>query len=495
MDLPLTSKGAQQALVKVGLWSPQSANSSRFPYSPFPSDVLNCAAALREYEKKRRQDLYKVVQQKGVHPSKKEDRVDLTQLPSICIDAKRASFRDDAIGVRLRSSTGRKVIRGSKWEILIHITDVSDLYITQSSIPSIDLTLLRKTAENRGSSRYDLPLGPLHLIPPVALEALAFDVKRSDSVIDTVNRCVSIWAYIDENTGKIIDSGLERTLIQQPIPLSFEEASELLECSDDSLSNRTKQVKMLLQVIEKAMTKWKATQLRSNVAAQQREKRLKVKEMVAKETIGIDSSRDDGANGSFQRTRGHRLVDYTLDLYGVTLSFMMKKTNAPIPRVSGSGEEERGGRVGSAPLRRYIDGMIQRQALSVLCNYGDPPMTKNECLSVSKIATQAINRITNHRSSQSARTHTANLENNSADRKKALRRLESHFTSLDAGRQRIIPALTTGVNNQVIISGIGLRVTCKGVNGTLKSGERVKVIVTKLDSKTGTIEVKLASNI
>lgn len=496
MDLPLTAEGAQQALVKVGLWSSarHSENSSRFSYSPFPCEVLDCAVALQKYEKKRRQDLYKKVQQKRVQSSQKEDRLDLTQLPTLCIDAKRASFRDDAIGVRLRSSTGRKVIRGSKWEILIHIADVSDLYVTQSSIPMLDLTLLRKTAENRGSSRYDLPLGPLHLMPPVALEALSLDVKQKDGVIDSVNRCVSIWVYIDENTGKIIDSGIERTLIQQPIALSFQEASELLGNSDDSISSRAKQIKMLLTVIENSVTKWKATQLRSNTAAQQREERLNVKEMVAKETIGIDSSRDDGAKGSFQRTRGHKLVDYTLDLHGVVLSFMMKKANAPIPRVSGGGEE-RGGRVGSAPLRRYIDGVTQRQALSVLCNYGGPPLTKSECLAMSKIATQAINRITNNRAYQPSLINTSNLDNSSANRKKALRRLESHFSLLDVGRDRIVPALTTGVNNQVVISGIGLRVTCKGVNGTLKSGERVRVNVTKLDSKTGAIEVKLASNI
>jgi hypothetical protein len=496
MDLPLTPEGAQQALVKVGVWSStsQSEMNSKFSYTPFPSNVLDCAASLRNYEKKRRQDLYNIVQQKRVHPSQIEGRVDLTQLPALCIDAKRASFRDDAIGMRLRSSTGRKVVRGSKWEILVHIADVSDLYVTQNST-SVDFTVLRKTAESRGSSRYDLPLGPLHLIPPVALEALALDIKQKDGAADSVNRCLSIWAYIDENTGKIIDSGLERTLIQQPIALSFEEATDLLNSFDDSHSTRARQIQMLLRVIEKSVTKWKNTQLRSNVAAQQREKRLNVKEMIAKQTISIDSSRDDGAKGSFQRTRGHKLVDYTLDLYGTTLSFIMKKANAPIPRVSGSGEEERGGRVGSAPLRRYIDGMIQRQALSVLCNYGDPPMTKSECLAVNKIATEAVNKIANHRSSRSALNNTSNLDNNAAERKKALRRLESHFASLDAGRQRVITALTAGVNNQVIISGIGLRVTCKGVHGTLKGGERVRVHVTKLDSKTGTIEVKLASNV
>jgi hypothetical protein len=51
--------------------------------------------------------------------------------------------------------------------------------------------------------------------------------------------------------------------------------------------------------------------------------------------------------------------------------------------------------VGTAPLHRYIDGIAQQQALSVLCGYGGPPLTKVECDRASAKATKARNSLSN----------------------------------------------------------------------------------------------------
>jgi hypothetical protein len=98
-----------------------------------------------------------------------DGRTNLAALPCICVDAQRATFRDDSIGLRLRSTTGRKVNKAaSKYEVLIHIADVSDLYFSEDKandsvvIPrrdGLDLEVLREAAKRRGQSRYDLPLG------------------------------------------------------------------------------------------------------------------------------------------------------------------------------------------------------------------------------------------------------------------------------------------------------------------------------------------------
>ncbi len=56
-------------------------------------------------------------------------RTDLLLLPCACIDAARATFRDDAIGIRPRLSTGRRTnAAASKWEVLVHVMNVLDLY-------------------------------------------------------------------------------------------------------------------------------------------------------------------------------------------------------------------------------------------------------------------------------------------------------------------------------------------------------------------------------
>ena len=41
----------------------------------------------------------------------------------------------------------------------------------------------------------------------------------------TINRCVTLWAYIDERDGRLLEAGLERTMISSPIALSFGNAS------------------------------------------------------------------------------------------------------------------------------------------------------------------------------------------------------------------------------------------------------------------------------
>ena len=181
MNLPLTPEGAASALIKIGRWSEDTKNDIRSKKAnkliePWSPDLLDAARSLAIYENKRRESLAKKCFSSNKKVSKKantsptdglEGRVDLSSLPCVCIDAKRATFRDDAIGIRLRSSTGRRVNKtASKWEILVHIADVSDIYIdgrksnANISVPSKkDVQLLRQAAERRGQSRYDLPLG------------------------------------------------------------------------------------------------------------------------------------------------------------------------------------------------------------------------------------------------------------------------------------------------------------------------------------------------
>ena len=502
LSLEQSPEGAQKALVKVGRWSPlqkkeiEGRSGLQKMFSPWSSDVLNCAKALKEKERLRRSELFIMCSKNKTGKQAIDGRLDLTALPAICIDAKRASFRDDAIGVRPRSSTGRKVKAGCKFELLIHIADVSDIYAPEPKPnPGFDLNVLRKSAEGRGSSRYDLPLGPLHLMPPVALEALALDTKKINQTqngVDSVNRCVTLWVYIDTATGRILDSGLERTLICKPLALSFEDASKLQSSGNEEIPTAAViQTKSLLDVIELDLSNWKENRLKTNDAARKREKRLQVREMVAKETVDTRSMRDDGAKGSFQRSRGHRIVDNALDLYGVALSDLLIQAKAPIPRASGSGKD-RGGRLGTAPLRRYIDGVAQRQALSVLCKYGGPPMTRKECSEANKIATEAMNNINNLKSSKKG-SKDVRYDNDILKKKKALRTLASHFASnrgLD-DEERIVPAMSTGNNNEVVLSGIGVLARCDGVKGTLKSGERVQVNVTELNVDKGIIKIEL----
>ena len=110
---------------------------------------------------------------------------------------------------------------------MIHIIDVSDLFSpdAMTNISSFDPGELQRAAASRGASRYDLPLGPLHFMPPLALDALALNVKKNATDKTKMNCCVTLWAYIDERNGKLIDAGLESTIISSPVALTFKTAT------------------------------------------------------------------------------------------------------------------------------------------------------------------------------------------------------------------------------------------------------------------------------
>jgi hypothetical protein len=255
--------------------------------------------------------------------------------------------------------------------------------------------LLRGAAESRGSSRYDLPLGPLHLLPPVVLRSLAFPNENATAT-STGCRCVTLWAYVDERDGRLLDAGVERTLTSLPIKLSFAEATSLMEGSS---SPETERARAILRVVERNLKKWHEYHRKHSEAAHKREIRLKTRENQSRDTGSMLGSRDDGVDG-FRRTRGHRLVDIALDLYSNASTGLLVKAKAPMPRAIGA-DASRGGRFATAPLRRYIDGQGQRQLLAVLCNYGRP-MSLDECREAANVANKATNAIANVRSLRSS---------------------------------------------------------------------------------------------
>jgi exoribonuclease R len=308
----------------------------------------------------------------------------------MCIDAQRTRFRDDAIGLRPRSATGRPVVPdASKWEVLVHVVDVSEIYSVDNSKNLREdernrLALLKDASRSRGTSRYDLPLGPIHLMPPRVLESLSFASKSP------LRRCVTLWAYIDERSGKLIDCGLERTLVRSPTILSFSEASELMARSAETRESDRKLRSMLL-VLERILNRWSLLRSQDQDAARMREERLSKRERAAAKDPELTShASDDGRNG-FQRSRAHRLVDSSLDLYSAGVATLLRKAGAPIPQAKGA-DSSRGGRVATAPLRRFIDGEAQRQALAAVLGEG-PRITAAECKEIGKIANEARNSI------------------------------------------------------------------------------------------------------
>lgn len=375
LNLPSTPDGGKQALLEIGHWTGKE-DLSRI--QPWAEDIIRAAYWYANMDESRH-----------IEPG----RTDLRHLPCICIDEKSTAFRDDAIGLRPRSSTGRKVVpEASKWEVLVHITDVSDIYIlgVEQSKSHNPLSILLEAAQSRGTSRYDLPLGPLHLMPPVALRALSLSDQKDS------HRCVTVWAYIDERNGKILDAGLEQTLISKPIQLTYESASSIMseELLDDRSSSLEKKARAVLLVLERNLSIWKATYTLGNEYMRRREARLDAKSQFSRDATD-PSGEEPIVSHAFQRTPSHILVDMSLDLYSYITYTLMRREKAPVPMTPGA-DISRGGRIATGPLRRYIDGQSQRQALAVLCGFGRR-MSAQECREAGKLANQSRNTISNVR--------------------------------------------------------------------------------------------------
>jgi hypothetical protein len=489
MGLPVTSLGAKDALIRIGRWSESKSKRTVEAWSP---SVLAAAEWYSNMDQQRRSRLYNAADE-GLN-KELEGRVDLTSLPCICVDAVRTSFRDDAMSVRPRASTGRKMDpKASKWEILLHISDVSDIYVTNPDIndPDGHLQLLGKAAAGRGVSRYNLPTGPLHLLPPMVLQTLALETNNPDLTSNShlqmerksINRCVTLWAYIDERSGKILDAGVERTIISCPLALSFDSATKLLDGSMENTDPALQKARAVLGIVERNVGRWKEYHTSHNEASQAREKRLAARELVGRHVAyGDKRRRDDGREG-FVRTRGHHTVDACLELYGHAVNGFLRKTKAALPRVAGTGPD-RLGRVATAPLRRFVDGIAQQQALAVLCGYGGKPLSKQECVEIGKEATRVINAINNL---DTRKPGSKRETSPPGQQRKAIKALKLHLAS----GKTLVPAIGTGRQNEVVILGVGTVASCKGVRGTLKPGEKVMVKVTKVDEENGKVSAVL----
>ena len=67
---------------------------------------------------------------------------------------------------------------------------------------------------------------------------------------------------------------------------------------------------------------------------------------------------------------------------------------------------------------------------------------------------------------------------------KLLQSLQMH---LQENNNRPIPAMSTGKQSEVVILGVGVVASCKGIKGTLKPGEKVMVKIEKIDKINGRV--------
>ncbi|GMI04923.1 hypothetical protein TrLO_g15142 [Triparma laevis f. longispina] len=354
LGLPVTPQGAKAALVMLNRWSEKKEEAHKTAQvSPWSEATIESSNNFIAYAKARR----KV---KSMEQGK--------FFPNFTIDAKKTVFRDDAVGIQPRPK--KNVVNGNKYELVISITDVSAVSwadIDESrdgGFTKEDAETLKKAAQSRCLSRYDLPFGPLHLLPPPVLQGLS--IKEGDK-----NECVSVIVYLDEETGEVIDARVERNLILAK-SLSYEEANVMLDSEEEG---RGKTQDALLK-IEGLLSSWQRRRILTSAVSKQRNERL--------------ASRSERSR-TFARSRAHRIVDSSLDLYSTVATKLLRDKKAPVCRMPGSGVNK-GGRLATGPLRRWVDMLAQKQMLAVLVGAGNA-MSDEECRAASERAGRMRNAI------------------------------------------------------------------------------------------------------
>lgn len=59
-------------------------------------------------------------------------------------------------------------------------------------------------------------------------------------------------------------------------------------------------------------------------------------------------------------------------------------------------------------------------------------------------------------------------------------------------KARLVRAISTGRQNEVVLEGIGVSLQCTGVDGSLSPGEHILVEIIEIDPSKGVLKIKLS---
>lgn len=467
---PATPEGAKRVLLRAGYWTErrgagpgreenvaaETAAAQRMA-APWPEDILELAKEALAKTERRRAALAKV--QRPNRPGRRgpHGRHDYraSGLGAYALDPPGSEFADDALG--FDPETG---------EVLIHIADVQALV---EGTPELEAL-----ARQRGEAIY-LPDGPLHLLPPPALQAASLSDRE-------VNECVTAAVTLGPD-GSVLNARLLLSLVPPITRIRYDEANELLSASSlEDLPTYRRQAAQDLNVLLRASQARRALTKRS-FSEGKRVSRVRRNTEGELEAIG------------FQRTPAHLMVDEFLALYSEAGRRFLKAHAVTLPLAPGSVS---GGldaaRFGTGPLRRYTDVLAQQQMVSVL--KGRPPLSKSEVI---------------RRMTQVNWQSKASQKLRSASRGKVL--LESFATYCAAKAKAagqayaVVRATATGTGTEVMLPDAGLRSYVrlpggwkkKGKDGAgsrrlfdLEAGMEFEVHVLRVDPARGSIELEFA---
>jgi RNB domain len=436
----------------------QSSGSNSFYSSvtPWTEDVFDAAIALSEEVDRRRKENEALrtgpAGKKG--PSGRMDyRSNSAEHPVMCVDGKKASFLDDAFSIS--PDTG---------EVLVHVVDVVGTLRRHE--------LLQQTARDRISSTF-LPSGPIHMLPPQALDSL----KLSSS---GPNEVITVALSVDSITGVVLGFRIFPSLIGPVFAIDVDTADEIIagvgikkgstqgmEVSDrpgfpDAVVRDLLTVRRLMdKVVEKQP--WVDVHFG---AANPRQFKLNKKTDTYQQSLT-------------EKTPANRMVNSLLTLYSNSscLYCASKGVDAPVAwenrdRVDSAMVR----RFGTQPLRNWLSQLQQKQLRAALKM--ELPLSRKECAMA----------VTHH---NGKRKQTSGLVMQGRDFM-AFESFETHCSNVfSSGETNLIfNAVGTGRGGIVRIKEFQVDGV---VSVTVEKGERIRVRVKKIIPESKTVVLELIS--
>eukprot|EP00184_Porphyridium_aerugineum_P007524 CAMPEP_0184696838 /NCGR_PEP_ID=MMETSP0313-20130426/4008_1 /TAXON_ID=2792 /ORGANISM="Porphyridium aerugineum, Strain SAG 1380-2" /LENGTH=713 /DNA_ID=CAMNT_0027155553 /DNA_START=145 /DNA_END=2286 /DNA_ORIENTATION=+ len=360
-----SKQGAQELLVAIGFWSSNSSglssaaaesssssSSSSTSNSPsansssttrnwaFSDEVLEAARQARDKLFAERTQLTD-----PNHPVSL-DFLDFRRNDVLCIDDSTASFRDDAIHFHRMVYKKRDCI-----EVNVHVADV-DQAVPYDSV-------LDKIARDRGQSIY-LPAGPLHMLPPMCMEAISFNEKQAAEA-------VTVRMIVDLATGRVLDHTVCRSIVPPVRVMTFKKAQDEYETLGDNADENLG----LLMEASNAIASFDGFQRRKH-----RSDYMSVRE----DNKTSSSAASSSSVRKYEFSDMHDAVDVVLNTAGQFIRRFAKYFEVYLPERRGS--EFFALRCGTAPMRKYMDLAVQRQLKAIINE--EEPFTKEEMVELNR---------------------------------------------------------------------------------------------------------------
>jgi hypothetical protein len=442
-------KGAMSILKDLNIeldggLSPQKSTS----VTPWSEAVLLEANSLNEELAARRVELTLSSDNKGKvgkkGPSGRMEYRSSTN-PPICIDSIKATFLDDAFS--LSPETG---------EILVHVVDVMGTLRRYDALNSV--------AKDRLFTTF-LPSGPLHMLPPQALEGLKLSSKGPNEVITCA-------ISVDDVTGKLIGFRVFPSIIGPVFAIDSDTADDIIQMNSNGVEKRVgyptpviRDLVYIQQLISKVVetNPWIDQHFSKNNDNIVRNYYINKRTGVVNQDI-------------VEKTPCNQLVNALLTLYSnATLEYVMDKNlAAPIiwenrDRVDTSLIR----RFGTQPLRNWIAQLQQRQIRAALKL--ELPLQSSDCaiaVSYYKNKKNILNSISNNNNNKAQLAYES-LESRLAAVKSHDSTASIIFDAEGVGKGglvRLVEYPLTGlVNNYSFAKGEKIKVAVKSINSSARS--------------------------